>query len=83
MHPLEVAAWLPNPNPNPTPNPNPSPTPTPKPTNTRGAQSGRGAEFGTTTERRAALDHTTPLYTALGDTVKKVVEFAAESLTSQ
>ncbi len=34
-------------------------------------------------ERRAALDHTTPLYTALGDTVKKVVEFAAESLTSQ
>ncbi len=80
MHPLEVAAWLPNPNPNPTPNPNPSPTPTPKPTNTRGAQSGRGAEFGRTTQ---ALDHTTPLYTALGDTVKKVVEFAAESLTSQ
>ncbi len=26
-------------------------------------------------EPRAALDHTTPLYTALGDTVKKVVEF--------
>ncbi len=30
----------------------------------------------------AALDHATPLYTALGDTVKKVVEFAAESITS-
>ncbi len=33
-------------------------------------------------EPLAALDHTTPLYTALGDTVKKVVEFAAESITS-
>ncbi len=33
-------------------------------------------------EPRAALDHTTPLYTALGDTVKKVVEFTAESITS-
>ncbi len=31
---------------------------------------------------RAALDHTTPLYTALGDTVKKAVEFTAESITS-
>ncbi len=31
---------------------------------------------------RAALDHATPLYTALGDTVKKVVEFTAESITS-
>ncbi len=30
----------------------------------------------------AALDHATPLYTALGDTVKKVVEFTAESITS-
>ncbi len=30
---------------------------------------------------RAALDHATPLYTALGDTVKKVVELAAESIT--
>ncbi len=30
----------------------------------------------------AALDHATPLNTALGDTVKKVVEFTAESLTS-
>ncbi len=29
----------------------------------------------------AALDHATPLYTALGDTVKKVVELAAESIT--
>ncbi len=34
-------------------------------------------------EPRAALDHTTPLYTALGDTVNKVVEFTTESLTSQ
>ncbi len=33
-------------------------------------------------ELRAALDHATPLYTALGDTVKKVVEFTAESITS-
>ncbi len=33
-------------------------------------------------ELRAALDHTTPLYTALGDTVKKVAEFATESITS-
>ncbi len=30
---------------------------------------------------RAALDHATPSYTALGDTVKKVVELAAESIT--
>ncbi len=30
---------------------------------------------------QAALDHATPLYTALGDTVKKVVELAAESIT--
>ncbi len=30
----------------------------------------------------AALDHMTPLYTALGDTVKKAVEFTAESITS-
>ncbi len=30
---------------------------------------------------RAALDHATPLYTALGDTVKKVIELAAESIT--
>ncbi len=30
----------------------------------------------------AALDHATPLYTALGDTVKKAVEFTAESITS-
>ncbi len=30
---------------------------------------------------RAALDHATPLYTALADTVKKVVELAAESIT--
>ncbi len=34
------------------------------------------------TEPRAALDHATPLYTALGNTVKKVVEFTAESITS-
>ncbi len=33
-------------------------------------------------EPRAALDHATPLYTATGDTVKKVVEFTAESITS-
>ncbi len=33
-------------------------------------------------EPRAALDHVTPLYKALGDTVKKVVEFTAESITS-
>ncbi len=33
-------------------------------------------------EPRAALDHATPLYTALGDTVKKVVEFTVESITS-
>ncbi len=33
-------------------------------------------------EPRAALDPATPLYTALGDTVKKVVEFTAESITS-
>ncbi len=33
-------------------------------------------------EPRAALDHATPLYTALGDTVKKVVEFTADSITS-
>ncbi len=32
---------------------------------------------------RAALDHATPLYTALGDTVKKKVEFSSESITSQ
>ncbi len=31
---------------------------------------------------RAALDHATPLHTALGDTVKKVIEFATESITS-
>ncbi len=31
---------------------------------------------------RAALDHATSLCTALGDTVKKVVEFTAESITS-
>ncbi len=30
----------------------------------------------------AALDHATPLYTALGDTVKKVVIFTVESITS-
>ncbi len=30
----------------------------------------------------ATLDHTTPLYTALGDIVKKVVEFTTESITS-
>ncbi len=34
-------------------------------------------------EPRAALDHATPLYSALGDTVKKEVEFSAESITSQ
>ncbi len=34
-------------------------------------------------EPRAALDHVTPLYTALRDTVKKVVEFTTESKTSQ
>ncbi len=33
-------------------------------------------------EPRAALDHATPLYTELGDTLKKVVEFTAESITS-
>ncbi len=33
-------------------------------------------------EPRAALDHATPLYTALGDTVKKAVEFTPESITS-
>ncbi len=33
-------------------------------------------------EPRAALDHATPLYTALGDTVKKVVEFTNISITS-
>ncbi len=33
-------------------------------------------------EPRAALDHAIPLYTALGDTVKKVVEFTTESITS-
>ncbi len=33
-------------------------------------------------EPRAALDHATLLYTELGDTVKKVVEFTAESITS-
>ncbi len=33
-------------------------------------------------EPRAALDHVTSLYTALGDTVKKVVEFTTESITS-
>ncbi len=33
-------------------------------------------------EPRAAFDHATPLYTALGDTVKKAVEFTAESITS-
>ncbi len=33
-------------------------------------------------EPRAALDHATALYTALGDTVKKVVKFTAESITS-
>ncbi len=33
-------------------------------------------------EPRAALDHAIPLYTALGDTMKKEVEFAAESITS-
>ncbi len=34
-------------------------------------------------EQRASLNHATPLYTALGDTVKKVVEFTAESITSR
>ncbi len=33
-------------------------------------------------EPQAALDHATPLYTSLGDTVKKAVEFTAESITS-
>ncbi len=33
-------------------------------------------------EPLAALDHATPLYTSLGDAVKKVVEFTAESITS-
>ncbi len=33
-------------------------------------------------EPRAALNHATLLYTALRDTVKKVVEFTAESITS-
>ncbi len=33
-------------------------------------------------EPQAALDHATPLHTELGDTVKKVVEFTAESITS-
>ncbi len=33
-------------------------------------------------EPRAALDHATQLYTALGDTVKEVVEFTVESITS-
>ncbi len=33
-------------------------------------------------DQSRALDHATPLYTALGDTVKKVVELAAESITS-
>ncbi len=33
-------------------------------------------------EPRAALDHATQLYTALGDTVKKAVEFTTESITS-
>ncbi len=32
-------------------------------------------------EPQAALDHATLLYTELGDTVKKVVEFTAESIT--
>ncbi len=31
-------------------------------------------------EQWAALNHATPLYTALGDTVKQVVEFAFERL---
>ncbi len=34
-------------------------------------------------EPRADLDHTTPWYTAQVDTVEKVVEFTAESITSQ
>ncbi len=33
-------------------------------------------------EPRAALNHATPLCTVLGDTVKKAVEFTAESITS-
>ncbi len=33
-------------------------------------------------EPQAALVHATPSYTTPGDTVKKVVEFAAESITS-
>ncbi len=33
-------------------------------------------------EQWAALNHATPLYTALGDTVKQVVEFAFERLVS-
>ncbi len=33
-------------------------------------------------ELLASLHHATPLYTVLGDTVKKVVKFAAESITS-
>ncbi len=33
-------------------------------------------------EPQADLDHAAPLYTALGDTLKKVVEFSAESITS-
>ncbi len=33
-------------------------------------------------ELRAALDHATPLYTAQVDTVKQVVKFTAESITS-
>ncbi len=38
---------------------------------TRGeSNSGRESDFGTTPAPRAALDHATPLYTALGDTVK-------------
>ncbi len=32
-------------------------------------------------EPQAALDHATPLHTALGDTVKNAVEFTAESIT--
>ncbi len=70
MHPLEVTAWLP---PHQLLN-----LPTLGVHNLVGVQNS-----GTTPEQRAALDHTTPLYTALGDTVKKVVEFAAESVTSQ
>ncbi len=33
-------------------------------------------------EPQAALDHAPPLYKVLGDTVKKVVKFAVESITS-